>query len=319
MPAMPERILFVKLSSLGDVIHNLPAVTDLALARPDAHIAWAVEEAYAPLVRLHPAVREAIPVALRALRARPHAARAWRALGAARESLAAGSWDAIVDTQGLVKSALVARAARGRRLGPDRESAREPLAARLYHVAIAVPRAMHAVERNRMLAGRALGYEPRGPARYGIAAAAQPPSWAPRTPYAVLLHAASRADKQWPAESWMALATELVRRGVIPVLPGGSDAEREAAARLAAQVPGAIAAPAVDLPNAAALIAHASFVAGVDTGLTHLAVALGRPTVGIYRVTEPALTGLHGTRAVSLGGPGREPTPAQVLEALVRT
>ena len=314
MPA--QRILFVKLSSLGDVIHHLPAVTDLARRMPGAHVAWAVEEAYAELVRLHPAVAESIPVGLRSLRSHPLDSERWRQVGAARRALAAKRWDYVIDTQGLLKSALVAKAAAGRSFGLDGASAREGAAAWFYDQAFPVPRALHAVERNRMLVARVLGYEPEGPADYGLESPPYPPLWAPRGRYAVMLHAASRADKQWADEKWVELARRLAQRGFATVFPGGSDGERIAAARLALLVPGAIAAPPMDLWVAATLLAHAESVVGVDTGLTHLAVALGRPTVGIYRATDPALTGLHGENGVSLGAPGREPTIDDVTRAL---
>ena len=315
MPA--QRILFVKLSSLGDVIHHLPAVTDLARRMPDAHVAWAVEEAYAELVRLHPAVAESIPVGLRALRDHPLDAERWRRVGAARRALAAKRWDYVIDTQGLLKSALVAKSAAGRSFGMDGASARESAASWFYHRAYAVPRDLHAVERNRRLVGQVLGYEPEGPAEYGLESPPYPPLWAPRGRYAVLLHAASRADKQWPDEKWVDLARRLANHGYATVFPGGTEAERMAAARLALLVPGSIAAPPMDLWVAATLLAHAEMVVGVDTGLTHLAVALDRPTVGIYRATDPALTGLHGECGVSLGGPGREPAVDDVVRALV--
>lgn len=315
MPA--QRILFVKLSSLGDVIHHLPAVTDLARRFPGAHVAWAVEEAYAELVRLHPAVLESIPVGLRALRDHPLDSERWRRVGAARRALAAKRWDYVIDTQGLLKSALVAKAAAGRSFGMDGASAREGAAAWFYDEAFPVPRALHAVERNRRLVARVLGYEPEGPADYGLESPPYPPLWAPRGHYAVLLHAASRPDKQWPDDKWVELARRLAHHGYATVFPGGTDAERMAAARLALLVPGSIAAPPMDLWVAATLLAHAQMVVGVDTGLTHLAVALDRPTVGIYRATDPALTGLHGECGVSLGGPGREPAVEDVVRALV--
>jgi heptosyltransferase-1 len=198
----------------------------------------------------------------------------------------------------------------------DRASAREPVAAWLYDERIAVPRALHAVERNRQLVAHAFGYRAEGPADYGLEAPPYPPAWAPRGHYVVLLHAASRPDKLWPDGHWVELARRLAARGYATVFPGGTDAERVAAARLALLVPGALAAPAMDLWTAATLLAHASLVAGVDTGLTHLAVALGRPTVGLYVATEPALTGLHGAGATSLGGPGRVPSVDEALAAL---
>lgn len=314
MPA--PRILLVKLSSLGDVVHLLPAVTDLAEAVPGADIAWAVEPPYAELVRLHPAVGRTIPVALRALRDRPLSAAAWRSLRASRAALRASRWDYVVDAQGLVKSGCVARWARSIAFGPDRASARERLAARFYDVGIRVPRDLHAVERNRILLGAVFGYAPRTLARYGLAPPSLRPSWAPEGRYAVLLHAASRADKRWTRERWVELGRRLVADGHALVLPGGSEAERSEAARLAHSIgEGATAAPPMTLPEAASLLAHAAGVVGVDTGLTHLAVALGVPTVGIYCATSPRLTGLHGEAAVNLGGRGTPPTVEAVAQA----
>jgi heptosyltransferase-1 len=314
MPA--PRILFVKLSSLGDVIHHLPAVSDLAAHRPDARIAWAVEEAYAELVRLHPGVAEVIPVGLRSLKRGPLSPARWRRIGEARRTLARGAWDYVIDAQGLIKSALVARAAKAPAFGLDRKSARERTAARFYDVRIPVARERHAVDRNRELVAKVFGYRLEGPPRYGLAAPPAAPLWAPTLPYAVLLHAASRAPKRWPDERWVELARLLAVNGCVSVFPGGTDEERRQAAELARGIPEAVAAPAMGLAEAAALIAHAQLVAGVDTGLTHLAVALGRPTVGIYAATHPELTGLHGPGAVNLGGPGTPPTVAAVAAAM---
>ena len=314
---MPRpRALFVKLSSLGDVVHHFPAVTDLAAQRPDVEIAWAVEEAYADLVRLHPAVREVIPVALRAVKSRPLSPGAWRRLQASRRALAAGGWDFVIDTQGLAKSAWITRQARGVRFGPDRASARERSAARSYDVGIPVPRELHAVERNRRLVAGVFGYPLAPAATYGLDPAIAPPSFAPEVPYVVLLHAASREAKRWPADRWIALGELLARRGFVSVLPGGSEVERAAATRMAARIPGAVALPAAGLRDMAALLANAWLVVGVDTGLTHLAVALGRPTVGIYCATRPELTGLHGGRSVNLGGPGAAPSVGDVAGIL---
>ena len=147
MPA--PRVLFVKLSSLGDIVHHLPAVTDLAEHRPGARIAWAVEEAYVDLVTLHPAVAEAIPVGLRGLRRAPFAPSRWGRMARARRAMRSRGWDFVVDSQGLLKSALVARFARAPAFGFDAKSARERLAARFYDVKVRVPRELHAVERNR--------------------------------------------------------------------------------------------------------------------------------------------------------------------------
>lgn len=315
MPA--PRVLFVKLSSLGDVIHHFPAVSDLRAFRPEVAIDWAVEEAYAPLLALHPALSRAIPVGLRRLRASLLSPAAWGALGAARRALRQSRYDWIVDTQGLLKSVAVARQARGPLFGFDRRSIRERAAARFCDQALAVPKALHAVERNRRLVGAVFGYSPGGPPRYGLEPPPDAPAWAPPGDYVVALHASSRRDKRWPAGHWQALGSRLHERGIAVVYPGGSPAEREEAARLAAASPGALAAPAMSLPEAAALLARASAVVGVDTGLTHLAVALGTPTVGVYVATQPGLTGLLGDeRAVNLGGPGKVPSVEDVERRL---
>jgi len=311
------RILFVKLSSLGDVVHHFPAVSDVARRWPGAHIAWAVESAYADLVRMHPAVSRAIPVNLRSLRRAWHRGREWGALRASRGEIRNGPWDYVVDSQGLLKSAWIASAASGARFGLDKASARESVAARFYDVRLPVARRMHAVERNRRLVAQVFGYSVDGrDADYGLAQPQAPPDWAPATPYIVMLHAASHRQKLWPEAYWVELGQELARKGYTSVLPAGNEAERAAAHRIALDIPESLVAPASGLADLAALLAHSWAVVGLDTGLTHLAVALGRPTVGIYCSTEPQLTGLHGREAVNLGGPGEPPSVDDVARAL---
>jgi heptosyltransferase I len=313
------RVLFVKLSSLGDVIHHMPAVTDLRAQCPEIVVHWAVEEAYADLVRLHPAVEQVIPVGLRRARRAPFASSSWRSLRDTRTSLRREHYDYVVDTQGLTKSALVAANAHGVRFGFDRASAREGFATRFYDQGIKVARKQHAVERNRQLVANVFGYSADGEANYGLVAPERPPAWAPEDPYYVALHAASRANKRWPDAQWIELAARLYDEGgLVAVYPGGNDAEREQAARLAAASPHAMAAPAMSLVEAAGLLGAADSVVGVDTGLTHLAVALESPAVvGVYCATDPALTGLHGWEyAKNLGGVREIPTVDAVMTAL---
>src|SRR2546422_6848893 len=150
-----KRILIVKTSSLGDVVHNLPVASDIRRHFPDAGIDWVVEEPYAPLVGLHSAVRRVIPVALRRWRRRPLGRSTWREIGEFRQLFRTVRYDAIIATQGLLKSALIARAAKGRHHGFDAGTAREPLAARFYDVTHHVPLSQHAVPRNRAQIGRA--------------------------------------------------------------------------------------------------------------------------------------------------------------------
>jgi heptosyltransferase-1 len=315
MPA--PRVLFVKLSSLGDVVHHFPAVSDLARHRPDVEIEWAVEEAYAEVVALHPAVKRAIPVNLRRLRKGFLSPSAWGAWRASRRALRLRPFDYIIDTQGLVKSGMVSRMARGVAFGLDRISSREKGAARFYDVKFAVPWSLHAVDRNRKLVAEVFGYAIDPVVDYGLRTPFPIPEWAPVTSYVVGLHASSRDDKLWPGERWIALAAALAGRDITIVYPGGNEAERAMARRLADASTNALAAPAMTLTQAAALIGGARAVVGVDTGLTHLAVALSRPTIGLYVATEPGRTGLAGSGiAVNLGGPGKVPTVEAVLDAL---
>ncbi len=306
------RILFVKTSSLGDVVHHCPAVSDAARALPAALIDWVVEEPFAGVAALHPAVRRVIPVAVRRWRSAPWRPAVWSEIGAFRHALRDERYDAVIDTQSLVKSALVARIASGRRHGMDRASAREALAARFYDVTHAVPRGLHAVERNRRLAAEALGYRLNGAVDYGLRAGggAALVSGA----YAVLLTMTSRADKLWPEARW----EELGRAIAMPVvLPWGNEAERSRAERIARGIGQAIVPRRMSLAELAEAFLHAKAVVGLDTGLTHLAAALGVRTVGIYCGSDPALTGLYGAaRARNVGAAGRAPEVSEVMKSL---
>lgn len=311
------RILLVKTSSLGDVIHNLPVVSDIRRHFPDAEIDWCVEDGFASIPRLHPAVHEVIPVAIRRWRKSLLKAPTWREIAAFRQQIAARRYDAIVDTQGLLKSALLARQAHGPHLGYAADSIREPMAARFYDRCFHVSRELHAVVRNRRLAAAALGYVADGDADYGIETAPGTFTWLPHRPYVVFLTATSRDDKLWPEANWLALGQRLNSLGFSAVLPGGSAVERERAGRLAGQIPGAIAAPPMSIPELASLLAGARAAVGVDTGLTHLAVALKIPTVALYVATDPGLTGVLGAGFHrNLGGKAQTPGVESVLGEL---
>ncbi|HZV53380.1 MAG TPA: lipopolysaccharide heptosyltransferase I [Rhodocyclaceae bacterium] len=308
------RILLVKTSSLGDVVHNLPVVSDIARHFPGAEIDWVVEESIVEIPRLHPAVRRVIPVAVRRWRKTPFSAATWREIGAFRRAIRADSYDAVLDSQGLLKSALIAAQARGQRIGHDRDSAREPFAARFHDRGITVPRNLHAVERNRLLAAQAFGYSADQALDYGIVAPPFSAGWLPAGDHAVLLTATSRADKEWPEDDWRGLGMALIATGLRCILPGGSPAERARAARLATSLGRAMAAPAMNLTELAGLLAGAKLVVGVDTGLVHLAAALGRPTLALYCGSDPALTGvLAGPQAINLGAPSAPPAAGAVV------
>lgn len=305
------RILFVKTSSLGDVVHQCPAVSDAARALPGAAIDWVVEEPFAAIAAMHPSVRRVIPVAMRRWRSALWTPAAWSEMGTFRRSLAAERYDAVIDTQSLLKSALLSRLASGTRHGMDRPSAREPLAARFYDVTHEVPLGQHAVERNRQLTAAALAYRLAGNCDYGLVSAKEKNS---SGRFAVLLTMTSREDKLWPEERWIELARAL---GMPAVLPWGSAAERARAERIAKAAGEATVPPRMPLAELAGLFGRATAVVGLDTGLTHLAAALGAPTLGIYCGSDPALTGLYGSpRARNVGAAGRPPGVADVLRAL---
>ena len=310
-------ILFIKTSSLGDVIHHMPAVTEARRHRPGARFTWAVEEAFAPLARLHPAVDEVIPVASRRWRGELHKASTWSDIRGFVRTIRSRVYDEVIDTQGLLRTAVIARLARGRRHGYDAASIREPLASRFYDVRHQVGRTQHAIARNRMLTARALDYAPDGPLDFGIdRASLAGPSAAP---YAVLLHATARREKEWPEPQWIALGHVLAERGVELLLPWGTPPERARSERIATKIPGARVPDRRPLDDVARRIAGARFVIGVDTGLLHLAAAASVPLVGIFVGSEPGLTGPMGRGPIAIvGGKGAMPGPRDVVDALAR-
>jgi heptosyltransferase-1 len=309
-------ILLVKTSSLGDVVHNLPVVSDLRRTIPGVEIDWVVEESFAAIPVLHPGLRQAVPVALRRWRKSLWRRQTCDEIRAFLRTLRQREYDAVIDTQGLLKSALVTRAARGRRYGLDWKSAREPLGA-FYDQTFHVSWTQHAVERNRNLAAQALRYDLTDAVDYGISIAPRGFQWLQAKSWTVLLHATSADRKLWREADWVSIGRHFSDQGICCVLPWGNVAERARSETLAAQIAGAIVAPALGLEEAAALLAGAHAVVGLDTGLTHLAAALDAPTVGIYCATDPLATGVYGCPlAMNLGGIGKPPVVEDVTAAL---
>lgn len=314
------RLLLVKTSSLGDVIHALPLATDLAQARTGVEIDWVVEEGFAPIVRMHPAVRRAVPVAVRRWRKDLLSRATWQEIGDARRAVRDGHYDLVIDSQGLLKSAWMARWAHAPIVGLDKASVREPLAARLYQRPVAVDRALHAIARNRAIGAAALGYTADGPPRFGLTAPPVPPELAEftRAPYAVLLTNASRPTKLWPDERWRAVEASFAERGWRSLLFWGSMEEGDRTHARAQGMRAATVMPRLGLEAVAAVLARAQVVVGLDTGLSHLAAALNAPTVGLFCDYDPRLVGLVGARCASLGGVDIHPPVADVLAAVER-
>ena len=312
------RLLIIKTSSLGDVVHNLPIIQDILTHQPGIVIDWVVEESFADIPALHPAVDRVIPVAIRRWRKHLFSRGIWHEIGAMRAQIKQDAYDLVLDTQGLVKSAVLCRLAHGARHGQDRHSAREPLAACFYTHAHPIARGQHAVVRNRALAAAAFGYAmPETAPDYGIQAPAAMPSVAGGRPYIVGLHATSRDSKLWPVDRWIHLGRHLASKEHALLLPWGNAAEQLRAQQIAEAVPHAAVLPKLSLSDLASTLAGSRAAIGVDTGLVHLAVALNIPTIALYTDTDPALTGIYpgaGGVAVNLGGVADSPSTESVIQ-----
>src|ERR1043165_9181255 len=310
-------ILFIKTSSLGDVVHHMPAVSDVRRHRPQARIGWVVEEAFAPLVRLHRAVDEVIPVASRRWRRMPLAPQTWHEAAAFVRAMRAQPHETVIDAQGLLRSALITRLARRGRHGYDRTSVRERAATWFYDEHHGVDRGVHAITRNRLLTGVALGYAPDGPLDFGLDRTALMDG----TPNSevVLLHATARPEKEWPTTNWIELGQSLQSRGFSLVLPWGNEAERQRSLKIASALSNAVVTEMQPLDQVARMIARAAFVVGVDTGLLHVAAALGVPLVAIFVGTEPGQHGPLGSGRIEVvGGLGETPSVSDVRAAVER-
>jgi heptosyltransferase-1 len=289
------RVLIVKTSSMGDVLHTLPALTDAARAIPGIRFDWVVEEGFAQIPSWHENVDRVIPVAIRRWRKAWFSAPVKAERLAFRRAVRTEQYDAIIDAQGLVKSAaLVTRLAHGIKHGMDWQSAREPLASLFYNRRHHIAKQQHAVERTRELFAKSLGYEkPQTQGDYAIARHF-PGSRSHATPYAVFLHATTRDDKHWPENHWRDLLGLLGNSGLQIKLPWGAPHEEARAKRLAEGYDFVEVLPRMSLERVAQVLAGARCVVSVDTGLSHLTAALDRPNITLYGPTDPGLIGGYG-------------------------
>lgn len=311
---MSKRILIVRTSSLGDLVHMLPAISDIAAHVPGAHIDWLVEESFAQIPAWHPAVNEVIPVAHRRWRKSWWSVQTRAERSALRANLHARHYDLVLDMQALMKSIWLVRQTYGERHGLDRKSAREPLASFFYDVKHRVKFWQPAVIRQRTLAAAALGYTYAGEPNFGLDdfTAGQPIE-----PYAVIMPSASRDDKLWLGAEWLEVFNMLVQQGLEMRLLAGNESEAKRAEALIQGVPNAHVLPRMGLTEIASVLARARLMVGLDSGLTHLSAGLGRPTIGIYKASTPVRTPLQGTAyTASLGERGHAPSAQTVLSAI---
>lgn len=294
------RVLLIKTSSMGDVIHTLPALTDALRAIPDIRFDWVVEEGFAEIPAWHPAVAEVIPVAVRRWRKNPF--KAWQSgeWGRFKARLRETRYDLVIDAQGLIKSAWLTRYAGARVVGLDRESAREGFASRFYDQGLPVAWEQHAVERVRQLFALALGYElPSESGDYGLDRSYLAGTQSPE-PYVMFLHGTTWDSKHWPQAYWRQLAEWTVDQGLTVRLPWGNEAEKKRADWIAEELPGAQVLPRMALAGMAKILAGASACVAVDTGLGHLAAALDVPTISLFGPTNPGFTGAYGASQIHL-------------------
>ena len=316
---MATKILIVRTSSLGDLVHMLPAISDIAAHVPDAQIDWLAEEAFAEIPSWHPAVHEVIAVSHRRWRKSWWSNQVRQERQVLKEKLHARHYDIVLDMQALMKSIWLVRMTTGRRHGLDFRSAREPMASLFYDVRHQVKFWQPAVTRQRLLAAATFGYVYEGKPDFGLQQFERQggSNRAQDAPYAVIMPSASREDKLWPVDDWHAVFERLLAAGLSLKVLAGNEAETRRAQDLIASYSSALVLPKMGLRDVAQCLAGSTCMVGLDSGLTHLSAALGRPTIGIYKASTPIRTPLVGDAfTASLGDRGRAPKRQEVLDAL---
>tara|TARA_Y100001935_G_scaffold250375_1_gene250400 strand:+ start:5777 stop:6712 length:936 start_codon:yes stop_codon:yes gene_type:complete len=289
------NVLIIKTSSLGDLIHTFPALTDAQFSVKSVQFDWVVEESFSEVPLWHPSVNEVIPIAIRRWRKNWRQTLRLKSIGQFKENLRKKRYDLIIDAQGLVKSAIPARWALGPISGFDRKSAKEPLASFFYHKAYKVEFDQHAIRRNRILFAKSLGYDfTEKEVDFGL-------NWrATRKTDVMLLHVTSLASKQWPDLYWAELAHYIKQDGFEPLLPWHTAEERLRADRIRKMANCGKTLPRLTLNEIASRITGCGGVVGVDTGLSHIAAAVKTPMVMLFGPTNIELTGAVGDSVINL-------------------
>lgn len=318
------RILIVRVSSLGDVVHNMPVLADIHRQYPDAIIDWVVEESYVGLVRLNKHVNEVIPFALRRWKKNLLSSAVRKEFSLFLNQLRNRSYDYVFDTQGLIKTGLIMgfsnTTSKGKKIGLAHKtdgSGYEPLSRIFHDKSISVERHIHVVQRGREMVAKALGYTIDTPPDFGLTVPDEHPDWLPPEPYAVFFHGTSRDSKKWPRQNWIETGQLLQESGYNILLPWGSEREYEEASTLSALLTKSKVLPRLSITEAALLTGKASFIVGVDTGLSHLAAAYDKPTVQIYcNIPRWRTCADWSDNIISLGGVDQVPTLAEVKDAV---
>jgi heptosyltransferase-1 len=326
-----KKILIVKLSSLGDVLHTLPIIFDIRTHLPSAQIDWLVEEAYVDLLKplqadpINPYIDQVIPFGLRRWKKNIFSKTNWVELIQLIRKLRANRYDLIIDFQGLIKSALIAALARSNSLviGPYNStdfSSYEPLARQFYSQTVAIPKQCHAIEVARYLINHALGIQSNGTKPHFYSVFEQcvlPDMFIESKPYALCFHATARHEKRWGMEAWVEIGKYLFERGITPIYPWGNTEEKAISETIVRQIPGAVVPQVFSLRDYFEIIQQARLTIGVDTGLTHLAAVLYCPTIELYCDSPIWKTrGYWSDSIINLGDLGAPPDTISVKSAI---
>lgn len=295
------KVLIVKTSSMGDVLHTLPAVTDAGKNIPNIQFDWVVEESLAEIPAWHPLVNRVIPVAIRRWRKNIFSAQHFAEIKQFWRQLRSEHYDYVIDAQGLLKSVLLTKAARGVSCGFDAPSARETSASYFYQHKFTASWQEHAVQRLRRLFAGALNYSmPMDAVNYGVDRSRLSLAAKPEKPFVIFLHGTTWETKHWPEQYWCQLAKLITQAGFAIKIPWGNSEEQARALRIANQYSDIEVLPKLNLAQIAGVLARASAAVAVDTGLGHLAAALSVPTIALYGPTDAKLTGTVGANQIHL-------------------
>lgn len=288
------RILIVKLSSIGDVIHALPAVAAIRTNFPEAEITWVVERSASEMLRNCPAVDKVTVIDTRSVRSVRRANEAIKEMKSGYRELRADGYDVALDFQGLIKSAAIAKLSGAqRRVGFAKPDLREPAARLLMTETVPIPPQTHVILKNLTLAEKALGFDSQGRIDFPVDVSQEERSTAEKTmsgvrgEYALLNPAGGWPTKLWPAERFGRLA-DLVheRTGLTPIVVTGPREGALAAAVERSSRSGKAVFVKPGLKEFFEIAKRAKVYVGGDTGPTHIAMAARTPIVGIFGPTE---------------------------------